>query len=27
LTASAIRATRWRGILHPAEPTVPFPGS
>ena len=27
LTASAIRATRWRGILHPAQPTVPFPGS
>ena len=27
LTASAIRATRWRSILHPAEPTVPFPGS
>jgi hypothetical protein len=27
LTASAIRATRWRSILHPAQPTVPFPGS
>ena len=27
LTASAIRATHWRSILHPAQPTVPFPGS
>jgi hypothetical protein len=27
LTASAIRATRWRRILHPAQSTVPFPGS
>ena len=27
LTATAIRATRWRSILHPAQPTVPFPGS
>jgi hypothetical protein len=27
LTASAVRATRWRTILRPAQPTVPFPGS
>jgi uncharacterized protein DUF4439 len=27
LTASAVRATRWRRILRPAQPTVPFPGT
>ncbi|HEY7045932.1 MAG TPA: DUF4439 domain-containing protein [Jatrophihabitantaceae bacterium] len=26
LTASAVRATRWRLVVDPAEPTVPFPG-
>jgi Domain of unknown function (DUF4439) len=26
LTASAIRATRWRHLVTPATPTVPFPG-
>jgi hypothetical protein len=26
LTASAIRATRWRLAAHAAQPTVPFPG-
>ncbi len=26
LTASAVRATRWRRLVDPAKPTVPFPG-